>query len=121
MIDKKPVPFEIDGKAFHCALDITMHFIGGKWKTVVLWYLIDGKKRFNELRKLIPDITERMLSIQLQQLETDGIIKREQFNKKPPFKVEYSFTTFGETLKPTIEIIAHWGREIYFGNIKRGF
>jgi DNA-binding HxlR family transcriptional regulator len=119
VIDNKPIPFEINGKEFHCALDITMHYIGGKWKTVVLWYLIDGKKRYNEIRKLIPDITERMLSIQLQQLEADGIIKREQLNVKPPLKVEYSLTTFGETLIPTIEAIAKWGRALYYGDIKR--
>jgi DNA-binding HxlR family transcriptional regulator len=89
-----------------------MDYIGGKWKSVVLWYLRHGKLRFAEIKKLIPDITEKMLSIQLRALEDDGIIKREVFGEKPPIRVEYSLTDFGKTLVPALEAIASWGRNL---------
>lgn len=111
-INDNEVMIELDGKHFHCAMDLTMHFIGGKWKTVVLWYLQKDKKRYSELRKLMPYITERMLSIQLKQLEEDGLIQREVFTTKPPLKVEYSLTDFGKTLIPVLMDIAKWGRNV---------
>ena len=95
---------------FHCALDITMHYIGGKWKAVVLWYLRKEKKRFGELKALIPDITDKMLSIQLKALEEDGIISRTVYPEVPP-RVEYAFTEEGKSLIPVVEAIARWGRE----------
>ena len=94
---------------FHCALDVTMHFIGGKWKTVVIWYLRHGKKRFGELKTLIPDITDKMLSIQLKALEQDGLVSRKVYAEVPP-RVEYELTEEGETLLPMVESIAKWGR-----------
>ena len=92
-------------------MDITMNFIGGKWKTVVLWYLRNKTLRFGELKKLIPDITEKMLSLQLKALEEDGLVKREVF-AEVPLRVEYSLTDFGKTLVPVIEAIAKWGRHL---------
>ena len=76
IIKGKNVAYKLQGKIYHCAMDITMDYIGGKWKTVVLWYLKNGTHRFAELKRLIPDITEKMLSIQLRNLEKDGLIKR---------------------------------------------
>jgi DNA-binding HxlR family transcriptional regulator len=102
---------QINGKEFHCAMDITMSFIGGKWKTVVLWYLKNNKKRFSELRKLIPNITEKMLSLQLKDLEKDGIVSRKVYSEIPP-RVEYMLTDFGKTLIPMLEEIALWGRNL---------
>jgi DNA-binding HxlR family transcriptional regulator len=99
------------GNKFHCAMDVTMYFIGGKWKTVVLWYLRNDKKRFGELKKLIPDITEKMLSLQLKNLEEDRIVKRTIFAEVPP-RVEYELTDFGRTLIPMLEEIALWGRKL---------
>jgi DNA-binding HxlR family transcriptional regulator len=115
-IDGKEFMYKIGKEKFHCAMDITMNYIGGKWKTVVLWYLIKDKKRFAELNKLIPQMTERMLSITLKQLEDDGLILREVFTTKPPLKVEYSLTAFGQSLIPVLNSIAKWGR--YIGNTK---
>jgi DNA-binding HxlR family transcriptional regulator len=112
IINEQEFLIKIEKKEYHCVMDITMDYIGGKWKTVVLWYLRNDKKRYGELRKLIPDITERMLSIQLKQLEEDGLVKREVFTEKPPLKVEYSLTDFGRTLIPVIEAIALWGRTL---------
>jgi DNA-binding HxlR family transcriptional regulator len=111
-IDNKEVLIEIGENKFHCAMDITMHFVGGKWKTVVLWYLKNEKRRFTAINKLIPQMTERMLSITLKQLEEDGLIFREVYTTKPPLKVEYSLTDFGKTLIPVLNSIAKWGREV---------
>lgn len=86
-----------------------MGIIGGKWKTVILYHLIDGTLRYNELRKEMPTVTERTLSLQLKTLEEDGIVKRRVYTSKPPLKVEYSLTDFGKTLIPLIKSIADWG------------
>jgi len=111
IIKGKEFVFKLDNKTYHCAMDVTMDFIGGKWKTVVLWYLRNGALRFGELGKKIPDMTEKMLSIQLKQLEEDGLVKREVF-AEVPLRVEYSLTPFGQSLKPVLEAIAKWGREL---------
>ncbi len=110
IIDEEEYKYQVEGQDYHCALDITMSFVGGKWKTVVLWYLRNGKKRFSELKAHIPDITDKMLSLQLRALEKDGIVQREIFPEVPP-KVEYKLTEEGRTLIPVIEAIARWGRE----------
>ena len=99
-------------KLFSCSTSIAMELIGGKWKSVILIYLVDGKKRYNELRKLISTITERTLSLQLKQLEKDGLITRKVYTKKPPLKVEYALTPFGETLAPVLQSIAKWGMTV---------
>jgi len=77
----------------------------------MLHHLIDGAKRYNELRKSIPTITERTLSLQLKQLEEDGIVNRKVFTEKPPLVVEYELTDFGRTLLPVLEAITKWGKE----------
>jgi DNA-binding HxlR family transcriptional regulator len=97
-------------RTFHCTLDITMAYIGGKWKAVILWYLRNGALRFGELRKRMPEITEKTLSLQLKQLVADGLVHREVFPDQVPIRVDYSLTPFGETLRPVLEAIADWGR-----------
>jgi len=111
LIDNKEKVIILNGQEFHCAMDVTMNYIGGKWKTVVLWYLRKDKKRFSELKRLIPNITEKMLSLQLKTLENDGIIKRKLYAEVPP-KVEYCLTDFGKSLVPMLEEIARWGRNL---------
>lgn len=111
IIENKEMMIRIRGREFHCALDVTMSFIGGKWKTVVLWYLRKDKKRFSELKARIPEITEKMLSLQLKDLEKDGIVKRKVYPEVPP-RVEYSLTEFGKTLVPVLESIAGWGKDL---------
>lgn len=101
--------YSIDNKKYPCCTTVTMRFIGGKWKAVILYHLADGAKRYNELRKLIPTITERTLSLQLKQLEEDNIIDRKVFTEKPPLMVEYALTDFGKTLLPVLTEIAKWG------------
>ena len=110
VISGKEFVYNIGGTTFHCALDVTMKFIGGKWKTVVLWYLRNGRLRFSELKRHIPDITEKMLSLQLRQLEKDGFVERKVYAEVPP-KVEYSLTKEGKSLLPMIEEMASWGRK----------
>lgn len=109
IIDGKRYKYRMLNQEFHCALDVTMHYIGGKWKAVVLWYLRNGKKRFSELKHHIPDITDKMLSLQLKALEEDGIVSRKVYPEVPP-KVEYELTEEGQSLMAVVEAIAEWGR-----------
>lgn len=101
--------YTIKGKQYPCCTSVTMGIIGGKWKTVILFYLIEKPLRYNELRKKMNAVTERTLSLQLKDLEEDGVIQRQVFTKKPPLKVEYSLTEFGKTLIPLLEAIVKWG------------
>jgi DNA-binding HxlR family transcriptional regulator len=83
--------------------------IGGKWKGELLYILFTGTKRYGELRKLIPNTTQRMLTLQLRELEEDGVIDRKVYPVVPP-KVEYSISKRGESLKPIIDAMWHWGK-----------
>lgn len=100
------------GDAYPCCASLTMGIIGGKWKTVILYHLMNTTLRYNELRKSMPTVTERTLSLQLKALEEDGLIQRKVFTSKPPLKVEYSLTDFGKTLIPLIQSIADWGEYV---------
>ena len=111
LIDNQEKVILLAGKEYHCAMDVTMDYIGGKWKTVVLWYLRKDRKRFSELRRLIPNITEKMLSLQLKGLEQDGLVGRKVYAEVPP-RVEYFLTEFGKSLIPMLEEIARWGRNL---------
>ena len=101
---------KLHGKLFTCSTSVAMELIGGKWKSVILIYLTGGTKRYSELRRLIPKITERTLSLQLKQLEKDGLVSRKVYTKKPPLKVEYGLTDFGKSLEPVLRAIAEWGK-----------
>lgn len=103
--------YTFNGKEYPCCASLTMGLIGGKWKTVILFHLRNEKLRYNELRKEMPTVTERTLSLQLKTLEEDGIIERTVYTSKPPLKVEYSLTDFGKTLIPVIMSIAEWGNK----------
>ncbi|MBO9205514.1 helix-turn-helix transcriptional regulator [Niastella sp. MAH-29] len=89
-----------------------MDLVGGKWKAVILYHLKDTNKRYGELRKEMPGVTERTLSLQLKQLEEDGLISRQVFGKKPPVKVVYSLTEFGKSFSPVLHAIIGWGDQI---------
>ncbi len=104
-----PQKLKFRGREYPCCASLTMGIIGGKWKTVILFHLMNEKLRYNELRKSMPTVTERTLSLQLKALEEDGLIKRKVYTSKPPLKVEYSLTDFGKTLIPIIQSIADWG------------
>ena len=87
---------KLKGKIYPCTVSLTMNLMGGKWKAVILYHLKDAEKRYNELRKEMPAITEMTLSLQLKQLEKDGLLSRKVYGKKPPIKVVYSLTDFGK-------------------------
>lgn len=91
-----------------CPVVNTLDIIGGKWKVLILYYLNGETRRFNELQRLLDGITQRMLTLQLRELEGDGIVHREVYPQVPP-KVEYSLTEFGRTLVPVIEAMHEWG------------
>ncbi|RCW91989.1 HxlR family transcriptional regulator [Winogradskyella arenosi] len=109
MESEPPQMLKFKGKEYPCCASLTMGLIGGKWKTVILFHLMNEKLRYNELRKAMPAVTERTLSLQLKALEEDGLLKRKVYTSKPPLKVEYSLTDFGKTLIPLIQSIADWG------------
>ncbi len=91
-----------------CNVETFLQLVGGKWKVVVLYRLIDSPKRFNELQRSVTNITQRMLTLQLRELESDGLVHREVYPVVPP-KVEYSLTDLGRTLEPLLRKIADWG------------
>ena len=96
-------------KKFNCTIEASMCFIGGKYKPIILWHLIDGEKRFSELQRLIPQATAHTLTLQLRELEEDQLIHREVYPIVPP-KTEYSLTELGKTLIPLITELREWGR-----------
>jgi DNA-binding HxlR family transcriptional regulator len=93
---------------FGCPVEACLEVIGGKWKGVILFHLLGGTKRFNELLRLVPGVTQRMLTRQLRELEDDRIIERKVYAQVPP-KVEYSLTDFGRTLEPLLRGLQGWG------------
>jgi DNA-binding HxlR family transcriptional regulator len=91
-----------------CPVTTTLSVIGGKWKPIILWIIRDEKKRFGEIKRLIPSITQKMLTQQLRELERDDIIHRKVYPVVPP-KVEYSITDYGHSLTPILNAMAKWG------------
>ncbi len=102
-------------KTFQCPMELTMSIIGGKYKAIILWHLIDNTLRYNEIQKIIPKATPKMLSQQLKELEADGIINRKMYPVVPP-KTEYSLTGLGRSLVPIIQALEKWG-EGYFKHL----
>ena len=97
-----------DDDGYGCPIEVALDVIGGKWKGMVLHRLMDGTARFNELRRLMPRVTQRMLTRQLRELERDGVIRRTVYATVPP-KVEYEVTDFGASLKPILDMMTDWG------------
>ena len=98
-------------KIYPCTVSLTMDLVGGKWKTVILYHLKDSEKRFSELCNEMPTVTEMTLSLQLKQLEKDGLVSRKAYGTKPPVKVVYSLTDFGKTFLPVLNAITAWGNQ----------
>ncbi|WP_417668510.1 winged helix-turn-helix transcriptional regulator [Roseibium sp.] len=91
-----------------CSVEATLSLIDGKWKGVILYHLLEGTMRFNEIRKRLPSVTQRMLTNQLRALEADGLISRTVYPVIPP-KVEYALTERGRSLAPVIMALKNWG------------
>ncbi len=120
MIDSnKKDTIKVNGPSFHptCPIEATLSIIGGKWKTMILYYLFDGTKRFGELKRVLPGVTQKMLSSQLKELERDKVVHRKMY-AEVPLKVEYSLTEFGKSLAPVLEKMDAWGNE-YTRKVKR--
>ena len=92
-----------------CDVEATLSVIGGRWKPVLVCHLLAGRKRFGELRRLTPNATERMITLQLRELEADGVVNRHVFAEVPP-RVEYELTAFGRSLEKLLTVMQEWGR-----------
>jgi DNA-binding HxlR family transcriptional regulator len=100
-----------EGDQGTCPIEYTLNIFGGKWKLLILYYLMTDKvKRYGELKRSITGITHKMLSSQLKELENEGIILRKEYHQIPP-KVEYSLTQKGATLLPILGAMYEWGKQ----------
>lgn len=95
----------------NCPVSATIQLIGGKYKSLILWHLYSQTLRYNELRKLIPEATAKMMTQQLRELENDGLVNRKVYPVVPP-KVEYSLTELGNSLFPILEAMYNWGSKL---------
>ena len=93
---------------YQCSMELTLALIGGKWKALILWHLGDKILRYSELRKILPNVTSKMLIQQLRELEDSGLVKRFIYTQIPP-KVEYSLTEAGKSLLPILDTLCKWG------------
>ncbi len=91
-----------------CSVEASIALIDGKWKSVVLFHLLDGTLRFNEIRRRVPGVTQRMLTNQLRELEEDGLIERKVYAQIPP-KVEYKLSPLGLSMSPILLALKEWG------------
>ncbi len=94
----------------NCGMAYTLDLIGGRWKPSILWRLLSGSQRYHELRKSLPKISERILVLQLKELEQDGLINRIVYPEVPP-RVEYNLTPLGWSLESTLQSLSEWGEE----------
>lgn len=99
-------------ESYHCTIEAGIAMIGGKYKIMILHHLMQGALRYNQIAKALPIATPKMLSQQLKELESDGIIKRTLYPVVPP-KTEYNLTPLGEALKPVIESLCAWSQYYY--------
>ncbi|MEC0123129.1 winged helix-turn-helix transcriptional regulator [Paenibacillus pabuli] len=95
-------------KKYNISVEATLEVIGGKWKCVILCHLTHGKKRTSDLKRIMPAITQKMLTQQLRELENDGIVNRIVYNQVPP-KVEYELSDYGRSLEPILNALCNWG------------
>ena len=93
-----------------CFVEVTLEVIGGKWKPMILWHLTQGMKRFGELKRLMPQVTQQMLTTHLRELERHGVVHRKVYAEVPP-KVEYSATELGKSLLPILDLMHEWGEK----------
>ncbi|MEO6287952.1 MAG: helix-turn-helix domain-containing protein [Dyadobacter sp.] len=94
----------------NCGMAYTLDLIGGRWKPSILWRLFTGSKRYSELRRSMPNVSERILILQLREMESDGLIKRIVYPEVPP-RVEYLLTPLGQSLDAVLAVLTEWGEE----------
>ena len=96
--------------AFTCGLDATLKVISGKWKPLILYFLLRGPVRYGELRRAIRDVSDKVLIQQLKELEADGVLRRNDYKEVPP-RVDYALTPIGQSLAQALEPLCQWGTE----------
>jgi DNA-binding HxlR family transcriptional regulator len=97
-------------KVYNTPMEVTLEVIGGKWKALLVYRLLNGALRFSELKRQVPGITEKMLTQQLRELEHDGVLERTVFAEVPP-RVEYCVSEHGSSLQPVLAAMCQWGRQ----------
>jgi DNA-binding HxlR family transcriptional regulator len=97
-------------KQYHCPVEVSMDLLSGKWKCLMLWHLNEGTKRYKELERIVPGISQKILTQQLKELEKDGLISRTVYPEVPP-RVEYSLTGLGQSAFPILEMMHSWAVE----------
>ncbi|MFC0213907.1 winged helix-turn-helix transcriptional regulator [Paenibacillus chartarius] len=97
-------------KKYKVGVEAALEVMGGKWKPLIIYHLMTGPKRSSELRRLMPGITQKMLTTQLRGLEKDDIVARKVYEEIPP-KVEYKLTPYGWGLKPALDLLCYWGED----------
>jgi len=97
-------------KQYHCPVEVSMDLLSGKWKCLMLWHLNEGTKRYKELERIVPGVSQKMLTQQLKELEKDGLILRTVYAEVPP-RVEYSLTELGQSAFPILELMHSWAVE----------
>jgi len=100
----------MDCNSTNCPVVATLAMIGGKYKALILWHLVEEKRRFGELQRLIPQATQKMLTQQLRELEKDNLVIRTVYPVVPP-KVEYSLSDLGKSIKPILDAMCEWGTD----------
>lgn len=100
-----------------CPIVHTMAYIGGKWKPIILGRLVNGAVRFGKLAAVIPDISRKILTEQLKELEDDGLVLRHSYNEKPP-RVEYELSEIGQTVIPILMAMTEWGGQMHEAIVK---
>ena len=93
---------------YDCPVEVALDVIGGKWKGVIVNHLLDGPLRFSDLGRFLPNVTHRILTLQLRELEADGLVERTIYMEVPP-RVDYRLTPFGESLRPIVLQLRDWG------------
>jgi len=102
---------QLGRREYYCHVELFIQILGGKWKPIILWHLnSDDTLRFGELKRTMPNITQKMLTQQLREMESDGLVHREVYPQVPP-RVEYSLTALGHSAVPLLHVLCEWGKE----------
>ncbi|MET3941953.1 DNA-binding HxlR family transcriptional regulator [Paenibacillus sp. PvP094] len=94
--------------SYDCGINKVQRIVGGKWKLSLLWYISEETRRFGDIKRALPDITQSMLTKQLRELENDGLLHREVYKEVPP-RVEYTLTNLGQRFLPILKSMSEWG------------
>lgn len=97
------------GDGWHCPAEATLEFLSGKWRPMIIYWLMDAPLRFNELQRRLGAITHRTLSKTLKEMEADGLVQRKDYGEMPP-RVDYALTDRGRSLRPVLEAMEEWAR-----------